>query len=858
MELLERNDELKQLAATLKAAEEGRGAFVLISGEAGIGKTSLIREFTDQADTARVVWSACDDLATPRALGPLRDLAGQLGGALEASIAAGREPVDLFSDLFDAITSGLRPTLVVIEDIHWADQATQDMLKYLARRVANIKCLLIVSYRDDEVPADHPLHVVFGDVPADSIQRLALQPLTEAGVATLVKGSGYSAEEVLEATGGNPFFVTELRPMRETGVPANVLDALISRVARLSVETRDLVRMISVVPGKALRWQLAAFSEDAFEEASERGLIEFDDVAAWYRHELARRAVEESLAPASRRHNHEAVLAGLIDRGADPAVIVHHAEGARDAEALMKYAPIAARQASSLASHRDAIAHFERVLPLRDRLSPEVRAELLRDYAIEAYRVNNQSAALSAASDALALYRSLGHENRTGDMLRWISRLRWWVGDREGAEEAGIEAVAVLEKLPPSSALAMAYSNLSQLHMVAHHTEEATTWAIRAIEAAEQVSDTATKSHALNNLGSARLRSGDPAGWATLETSLELALEHGHDEHASRAYSNLVYTAVERRDYARAAGYLERGLAHAEEREEVGAEYYMVAQRALMRFGLGDWDEAEKDARWVLGRPQTPGITTMPALVVLGRIQARRGDPEAEATLTQAWEQAEPTQELQRVGPAAIARAELAWLGGSVEEVRRAITPAGDLLSDPPEAWSGDEIIYWMWRGDGQPRPASGHADPFALQIAGRWEEAARAWEALGCRYEQAIALADGGAIEPLQEALEILDDLGALPAAVMVRRALSDQGVKSIPRGPRSTTRHNPAGLTSRQVEVLRLIAEGLSNGEIADRLFISPKTVEHHVSAILLKLEVPGRKEAAARAAELEIGAT
>ena len=226
MELLERNDELDQLAGALRAAEEGHGAFVLVSGEAGIGKTSLIREFTDRSHTARVLWSACDDLATPRALGPLRDLAGQLGGTLEASITAGREPVDLFSDLLDALNSGTRPTLVVIEDIQWADQATQDMLKYLARRVANCTCVLIVSYRDDEVPAHHPLHVVFGDIPADSIQRLTLQPLTEAGVATLVQGLGYAADEVLEATGGNPFFVTELGPMGEPGVPANVLDAL--------------------------------------------------------------------------------------------------------------------------------------------------------------------------------------------------------------------------------------------------------------------------------------------------------------------------------------------------------------------------------------------------------------------------------------------------------------------------------------------------------------------------------------------------------------------------------------------------------------------------------------------------------
>ena len=521
----------------------------------------------------------------------------------------------------------------------------------------------------------------------------------------------------------------------------------------------------------------------------------------------------------------------------------------------MTYAPIAARQAASMASHRDAVAHYERVLPFRDRFSSEARAELLRDYATEAYRVNNQPAAMSAASDALGLYRSLENHYEIGDTLRWISRLRWWVGNRDGAEEAGIEAVAVLESLPPSSGLAMAYSNLSQLHMLAHHVEEAGAWAIRAIETAEQVDDTETKTHALNNLGSALLRSGDPEGWNTLEASLALGLEHGHSDQVSRAYANLVYSAIERREYDRAAAYLESGLAYAEDREEVGSEYYMVAQRAQMRFDLGEWDDAEKDARWVLSRPQTPGITTMPALVVLGRLQARRGDAEAEATLSEAWEQAVPTQELQRVGPAAVARAELAWLSGEAERVGPTIEPAYDLLSDPPEPWSAGEIIYWMWRGGGQPGLSTGNAEPFALQIAGDWKRAAEAWEAHGCRYEQAIALADSDAIAPLEEALEIFDDLGAMPAAGSVRRTLSNRGVKSVRRGPRSSTRQNPAGLTSRQVDVLRLIVEGLSNGEIADRLYISPKTVEHHVSAILRKLEVSGRKEATALAIELDI---
>jgi DNA-binding NarL/FixJ family response regulator len=139
------------------------------------------------------------------------------------------------------------------------------------------------------------------------------------------------------------------------------------------------------------------------------------------------------------------------------------------------------------------------------------------------------------------------------------------------------------------------------------------------------------------------------------------------------------------------------------------------------------------------------------------------------------------------------------------------------------------------------------------MQIAGRWRDAAAAWEGIGCPYERATALYDSDDEGDLLAALETLDELGAVPAAKLIRRKLQSLGIRRIPRGPRRATRANPAGLTPRQVEVLDLIVNGLTNAEIADELFVSPKTVDHHVSAILAKLDVGSRREAASVAHEL-----
>ena len=857
MEFLERGAELEAMVGALDAAAGGHGSVVVVDGEAGIGKTRLINEFIRSVgDNVRVLWGACDDLATPRVLGPVRDIASQVGGSLE-DLVSGSDRTGLYESLLEALDSGPRPTAAVFEDLHWADAATLDVIKYLGRRIDRTSIVLTVTFRGDEAVPGDALHRVFGDLPSRSVRRLSLDALSRSAVGRLASQQGKPAEDLYELTGGNPFLVTELVTF-EDRVPRSVLDAIASRMGRLSSDARRVAEQVAVVPGRCERSFLRTLPLDldaALDEARDRGLLEFDEAFAWYRHEIARRASEKAIPTRTLRSLNGSLVSYLVAQGADAGRIVHHAERAGDIEMLIEYGPLAARQASAAAAHREAASHFRRVLPYLTRLPRLEQARILSEYAIECYTTDEQRDALDAAERSLALFREVGDRRSEGASLRWLSRIRWWGGNRAGAEEAGSQAVVMLEELDPGADLAMAYSNLSQLHMLAHELQPAVSWAEKAISTARAIDDPAALSHALNNLGSALMRAGDHAGRALLIESLELALRERLDDHAARAYTNFIWMALDYRQYDLAVAYLGKGLKYAFETDNHGSYNYMTAERARLHFERGEWSEAEEDARWVLEQPQAPGITTLPALIVLARSRVRRGDPDAKKLVAEAWEAARASNELQRIGPAAVARAEHAWLHGSGDGTREAIEPAFRLALESPQPWVTDEIAFWMWRAGGDVSLYEVLSEPYRLQMEGDWKAASEGWELLGCAYEQADALADANDPEPLLDALALFDRLGALPAGALLRKRLREMGIRGVPRGPRAATRANPAGLTNRQVEVVRLVARGLSNAEIADQLFVSPKTVDHHVSAILAKFDVTSRADAGQRAAALGI---
>jgi DNA-binding CsgD family transcriptional regulator/tetratricopeptide (TPR) repeat protein len=795
--LLERSGQLEALDDHLDAVcAHGRGRLVLIGGEAGIGKTALVRAFCESGHATRVLRGACDALYTPRPLGPFVDIADEVGGELGAVVAQGAAPGVLVAALTRELRSR-RPGIVVLEDLHWADEATLDVLRLLSRRIESVPALVLATYRDDELDREHPLRIVLGELPSGSARRMALAPLSAPAVAALAEPIGVDHAELHRATAGNPFFVTEVLAAADADIPPTVRDAVLARAARLGEGPRAVLDAVAIAPLRAELWLLEALADgapDDLDACLASGMLRAERDAVSFRHEIARVAVEDALSPHRRVALHRKALAALAAHAhPDPARLVHHAEGADDAGAVLRHAPAAGERAAMLGSHREAAAHFARALRYGADLAPDRRAELLERRSYECYLTDDIAGAVEARRRALDEHRAAGDSLRQGDAHRWLSRLAWFSGDNPTAEEHARLAVELLEPLAPGRELAMAYSNMAQLRMLASDQPGASAWGARAIELAERLGETEIVVHALNNVGTAEMQAGLERGAPRLVRSLELALEAGLEEHVARAYTNLGAVAVALRDYASGDPHLDAGIAYCAEHDLASWVAYMTGWRSRSELDQGRWDAAAASASAVLAQP---GV-------------------------------APPS----RITPLALAREQ----------------------HDP---WAEGELYLWRRRAgvvdDIEPDAV---AEPFRLELEGAWEAAGDLWLAIGCPYEAALARGHASAQAVQRQGLAELQRLGAHPAARRVARALRERGVRNVRRGPRAATRENPAGLTARELEVLALVADGLRNAEIAERLFVSEKTVAHHVSAILRKLDVGTRSQAGAEAARLGI---
>ncbi len=851
MELLERERSFADLAEWLDAARKLGGCVVLVGGEAGIGKTALLQEFIRQLPDTRVLWGACDALFTPRPLAPLHDIARQTQGALLAAITNGASRNEMFAAALDELER--TETLVVFEDLHWADEATLDLLKFLGRRISRTRAMLAVTYRDDEVGPRHPLRLVIGDLPRASTQRMTLSPLSELAVAELARQAGQATKGLHGITGGNPFFVTEALAATTDAVPGTVRDAVLARAARLSAGAREVAELVCVVPGKTEGWLLdgaVAPDEASIEGCLSIGMVRNADGALAFRHELARRALEDSLTPERRKHLHSKVLDVLTGQpGVSTARLAHHADGARKADGVLRYAPLSASQAAAVGAHREAVSHYQLAIGYAQNLPAGERAQLQEQLSYECYLTSQNERAVEAQRAALEIWRAEGARLKEGNSLRWLSRLSWYTGRRADADRYNAEALTVLESLPPSPGLAMAYANRGQLDMEGHETESAIEFSQRAIALVDPWENYDILSDALNTLGTSKLIAGDTSGWADLERSLPLAQASGLQERVARSYTNLCAMAVSQRQYARASGYLREGLEYCERLDLDPWWLYLTAYSARLKFEQGRWNEASDDAEAVLNHPRTTPVSRIPTLRVLGHLRIRRGDPGAIEPLEEARALAGPIPELQRTGTLAAAYAEAAWLAGDRAGVVRAVRPAFELSRQRRDPRMNGELAAWLWRVDALADRPTYIAEPYAMEISGDWQGAAQTWKELGCPYEHASLLAWHGSDPQQREALAILEQLGAAPAARALRQRMRASGIRGLPRGSQKSTRHHPHGLTRREAETLALMSQGLRNAAIARRLFVSTKTIDHHVSAILAKLGVPSRAAAIAQ---------
>ena len=860
MELLERDAYLQELRECLDRCVEGQGQLVFLGGEGGIGKTSVVERFlAEVSDRARGVVISCDGLKMPGPFGAMYDIAEALGPEVEHLLATQAPRDQIFRAVLTALREVPRPLVLVGEDAHWSDEATLELVRFLGRRIGTTRAVFIVIYRDDHLGAHHPLRRTLGDLAtAPAVRRVELPRLSRAAVATLAEGSGLDPDELYRRTGGNPFYVTELIGAGTMDVPPTVRDAVLARAAALSPGARALLDAIAaigvIVNPELLAEVVGGPVEDLVEACLAVGMLRPSQRVIAFRHGIVQDTILRAMSMPRRRALHRRILAAMEARPAlakDLAHLSYHAEEAGDAEAVLRYAVAAARQAAAFRSHREAAAQYDRALRFADGLPVEERIVLMEAWSYEGYLTGDLDGAISTQAAAIELIRSTGDRRHEGDSTRWLSRYCWFAGRNSEAHRYALDAYTLLAGEGPCPELAMACSNLSQLRMLSWDLSEALEWGERAIALATELGEQAILVHARINVGTALLVLGDDRGWSVLEACVERARELGAEDDAARALTNLAWSSWSQCQLERTMRYLEEGIAYTAERDLVSMELYQRALRASVWLEQGAWDDAVAEVEVLRSLPSAALPTRIVAQTCLGRVLALRGDDPSEA-LDIAADLARQIGELQRVGHVAAARAEAAWLAGDLPRVVDEAHDAYDEAIARQDRWLAGQLGVWLHRA-GVQVAAERMAPPFAMEVMGDVDAAARWWHEHGYRIESARALASSCEEDGLRSALEAFEANGERADAARVARQLREMGARHIPRGPRPATRANAGHLTPRELEVLRLVASGGSNREIADRLYLSPKTVGHHVSAILGKLDAASRQDAVRHAQAL-----
>lgn len=869
--LIEREELLEELCSLARGADAGSGAMVLVSGEAGIGKSSLLAAFRERVGAEfDVSWGGCEALFTPQPLGPLHDMADTFRPKVRDLLEHPEPSGSTFHSILEELAQQRRARILVFEDVHWADHATLDLLRFLGRRVSMLKALLVLSYRDHEVPAGHPLNQVIGDLPQSHVHRLQLPLLTREGVATMDVENSLDPDRLLAITGGNPFFVTELLAAYRADseeVPASIRDSVNARLNRLSRSERSFLETMSVVPAsfdQALITDLFGAEGETLAMAclGRRLLVEESGGRLRFRHELARLATMSRLNAIQLQNVHVRILEALERRPPGKRqldLLVHHAAGALDAVKVLALAPGAGRAAAAVGSHREAAAHFATALRFVDEAEPELAAELHESWAYEAgISLQIDDEVIEARRHAITLWRALGRTDRVGDNLRRLSRLHWYRGEAAEANHFANEAVRVMEGTAPSGERAMAYSFRAQLHMLNDHMPDAVEWGEKALAIAEDAGHVEAKIHALNNVGTAKAYLDDEQGVAMLEESLSLALEHDFHEHAARVYTNLGGYAVDFRHFALADRVINEGIAFDTRNDLDAWTHYLVGVLGKLRLEQGRLADAERIARSVLQNDRLTLLMKLPARIVLALAHVRRGAAQARDELATSLEWSLATGEAQYIIPARLALIEHAWLNDSMHKLHEQIEQLSEMSPVTFNPWNEGALQVWAHRSgfalDG--RAQEPVAAPFAAELQADGSRAAEIWAGLGCPYDAAIALiatAEADPVDHLARALRFVTPIGASAAVARARAAATAHGVeKHMPRqrrGPYRAARSHPLGLTRREQEVLRLLATGATNKSIAEQLSRSQRTIEHHVSAILGKMSADSRFEAMIR---------
>ncbi|GAA2847744.1 AAA family ATPase [Pseudonocardia halophobica] len=858
--LLERAAELEALEEAVAGAASGAGSVVLVAGEAGIGKTSLVRAFAARVSArARVLAGACDDLFSPRPLGPLRDAARDPGAGPLAAAARTGDREAVMGAVVEELAGPGPPTVLVVEDVHWADEGTLDVLRHAGRRVPDLPAVLVLTYRDGEAPPGHALPTLLGALTGPAVRRLTPRPLSPAAVARLSAGTGADPAALHRSTGGNPFFLSEVIASGTPAdlPPATVVDAVLARIRTLDDPAREALDRLAVVPGEVELSLARALVDDltVVAEAERRGILEVRPTAVAFRHELARRAVEEAQPVLGRMRHHARVVAALLAAPEPDLVrVVHHAVAAGDERAVAEHGPEAAAQACRAGAQTEGARLYAEVLRVAHLLDEPTRMAVQDAYSWALFHAG-AGEGVRAAAEAVRL-REDGDPRALAHALAVLS-VQQWSDQQPAAALRSATRAAGLTEAGDSPERVFALTHLGTLLVNLDREGEALPPLEEAVAVARRA-DGRTPPVPLVFRGRARMALGDEDGYAEARRGLALAREAGDQDAAMMGYLNTAIALWQRGRYDEMDALLA-------EREEFGRgrdfpffDHSCRSYRLRLRALRGDWDAAEAEYRAILERSGGRGVLLRYCLPGLALLAVRRGDDDAPRLLADALAYTEDSGSAFQLLPVLAAALEHAWLAGRPAPAH--VAAARDLLARtdrPGRERERADVLRALARLGEPVVPFRGCPPETLAALRGDRLEAAEGWAAIGAPYERALELAATGGPARAAAALEILDGLGARPAAARVRGALRGLGVRQVRRGARAATRAHPAGLTPRQAEILALVAEGRTNTEIAERLVLSIRTVDHHVSAVLAKLGVGSRREAADHVAAARAGA-
>jgi DNA-binding CsgD family transcriptional regulator/energy-coupling factor transporter ATP-binding protein EcfA2 len=867
LQMLEREAQLRQLASAWDRVMGGAGLCVQVSGEAGAGKSTLLRHFVGllAAEIPRL-WASCEPLLDPRPLSPFVDLAEHWPPSLAQALRDGRSHPGLLGDLRSALVRRCGAQLLVVEDVHWADAATLEALRYIGRRLADSRLLMVLSFRDDDGIACQPLRQVMGELPAGDVLRIAVPNLSAQAVATLAQQAGRSAAGLFEATGGNAFFVTESLSSASDVPAASVCDAVAARLARLTPQARAVAELVAVSPAPLERDLVEPLLDPlgaALDECCDKGVLRSCAGHVVFRHELARQAVLHSIAPGRATRLHQRLFGAARQRsGVALQRLVHHAAHAGlDAEVLA-LAPRAARAAAALSAHHEAAALYRRALAHSATLEAHAHADLLEAAAAEYRLIGAVPESMAASEQALALRRAQGDAVRIGMNLRLLAMAHCYdLGQRGPAQAAIDESISSLRSMGEAGRAELALACAAHSRMLCgwscHDASiEVGDEAVRIAEALPHTTQAqVTLVQALRAAASARLFvRDDAAAYAALERALALALQIGAEDIVAQLYALQQTVSLIYRRHARALAVAEQGLAWCAARDLDAQRARLLDNRALSLIELGRWKEADETLAECLLMPACNGRLRHSVHYLQARLRSRRGDA-GDGSVAAYWQSLSHAPQAiplgYRLSAVLTACAEAAWLQGEDTQARCLAQQSAQAALQAGDARLLGPALVWLARlGAALPRHSLPIAAEHAFELAGEVAKAAAVWREQGCLYEAALTAMRGDESHA-RWALQTLLALGADAAAEVARSRLRTMGFKGLPRGPQPRTRHDPEGLTPRQRQIHALLAQGLSNAGIAARLHRSERTVENHVSQVLAKLGVPSRVQLAQRQA-------